>query len=66
MKIGNVQFRMPWARYVDLPIEEELYYAVRKSIATDIYRDIVNLLDATNDINYNVHELRAFIREELK
>jgi hypothetical protein len=27
---------------------------------------VAEFLDATPDINYNVHELRAFLRRELK
>jgi len=38
MKIGNIEFRKPWTRYVDIPIEDEIFYAVRKSIVEDIIK----------------------------
>jgi hypothetical protein len=30
-----------------------------------VLNQVLEILDATGDINYNVHELRAFIRGEL-
>ena len=36
MRLGSIELRLPWTRYVDMPIEEELYWAVRKSIGADI------------------------------
>ena len=40
MKIGNVEFRLPWTRYVDMPIEAELYLAFRKSVLEDLLREV--------------------------
>ena len=46
MKIGNIEFRLPWTRYVDMEIEEELYWAVRKSVGEDIAREIEDDMEA--------------------
>ena len=40
MKIGKYELRKPWAKYVDMPIEEELYWEIRKSIGEDIAKDL--------------------------
>ena len=46
MKIGNIQFRRPWARYVDMPIEEDIYWAIRKSVGEDSAREIEEEMEA--------------------
>lgn len=40
MKIRNVEFRKPWARYVDIDIEAELYLAVRRSVLEDLLAEV--------------------------
>ena len=40
MKIGTWELRSPLVRYVDMPIEEELYLAIRKSIIEDIRKEL--------------------------
>ena len=40
MKIKNIEFRLPWTRYVDMPIEAELYMAVRKSVLEDLLAEV--------------------------
>ena len=40
MKIGNIEFRKPWFRYVDVPIEAELYVAIRKSVLEDLLAEV--------------------------
>lgn len=35
------------------------------AIKEKVFNQVLEILDATSDINYNVHELRAFIRQEL-
>ena len=45
MRIGNIEFRLPWTRYVEVPLEEQIYKAIRKSIGEDIAKEIEDLLD---------------------
>lgn len=40
MKIGNIEFRKPWTRYVDVEIEAELYVAIRKSVMEDVLAEM--------------------------
>ena len=40
MIIGKYELRKPWIKYVDMPIEEELYWGIRKSIGEDIAKEI--------------------------
>ena len=40
MKIGKYELRKPWVKYVEIPLEEELYKAVRRSIGEDIAKEI--------------------------
>jgi hypothetical protein len=39
MKIGPYTLRKPWTKLVDVPIEEEIYWAIRKSIQEDIAKN---------------------------
>ena len=57
MKIGNVEFRLPWTRYVDMPIEAELYLAIRKSVLEDVLREV-------EDAAQRVHENDVAVTEE--
>jgi hypothetical protein len=38
MTIFGYTLRKPWVKYVNLDIEEKIFYAVRKSIVEDIIR----------------------------
>ncbi len=38
MTIFGYTLRKPWVKYVNLDIEENIFYAVRKSIVEDIIR----------------------------
>ena len=40
MKIKNIEFRLPWTRYVDMPIEADIYLAIRKSVLEDVLREV--------------------------
>ena len=40
MRIGKYTLRKPWTKEVEVPLEEELYWAVRKSIGEDIACEI--------------------------
>lgn len=40
MRIGQYELRKPWVKYVETPIEEQFYWAIRKSIAEDIAKEI--------------------------
>jgi len=40
MKIGRYELRKPIVKYVDMPIEKELFLAVKKSILEDMLRDV--------------------------
>lgn len=42
---AKYKLRKPWVKYVDIPIEEELYKEIRKSIGEDIAKDIEDLID---------------------
>lgn len=50
MRIGNIEFRKPWSRLVDIPIEEELYAAIRKSVARDLVKDLRDMLEELTDL----------------
>ena len=39
MKLGRYEIRKPWVKYVDMPIEKELFLALKKSILEDLVRD---------------------------
>lgn len=39
MKIGKYELRKPWVKYVDMPIEEEIYWEIRRSITEDILKN---------------------------
>ena len=39
MRIGRYEFRKPWTRYVEVDIEREIYWAIRKSILEDLLRE---------------------------
>jgi len=43
-----------------------MYKDTEANIRAKVLNQVKEILDATTDINYNVHELRAFIRGELK
>ena len=45
MRIGNYEFRKPWVKYVEVPLEEQIYQAIRKSIGEDIAKEIEDLID---------------------
>lgn len=49
MRIGRYELRKPWIKYVDYPIEETLYYAIRSSIGNEIAQEIEALID--NQLN---------------
>ena len=44
MKIGKYVLRKPWTKYVEIPIEEQLYWEIRRSISQDIVDDLINAL----------------------
>lgn len=43
MRIGKYRLRKPWFKYVEIPLEEELYWAIRKSIEEDIVSNALDL-----------------------
>ena len=49
MKIGKYELCKPWIKYVDMPIEEELYWEIRKSIGEDIAKEIEAIKLPTQD-----------------
>jgi hypothetical protein len=59
MKIGNYELRKPWVKYVNMPIEEEIYWAVRDSIKEDIALEIQDAIESNlppiDEIDYAVH-----------
>jgi hypothetical protein len=40
MKIGRYELRKPFVKYVDMPIEKELFLAVKKSILEDMLKEV--------------------------
>jgi hypothetical protein len=40
MKIGKYVLRKPWTKYVEIPIEEELYWEIRRSILEDMLEEL--------------------------
>lgn len=46
MKLFGYTLRTPWVKMVDMPIEEEIYWAVRKSVGEDIAREIEGDMEA--------------------
>jgi hypothetical protein len=45
MKIGRYELRKPWVKYVDMPIEKELFLQVKKSILEDLIEDVKREID---------------------
>ena len=45
MKIGRYELRKPFVKYVDMPIEKELFLAVKKSMLEDMLRDVQEEID---------------------
>ena len=40
MKIGRYELRKPIVKYVGIPVEKELFLAVKKSILEDLLKDV--------------------------
>jgi hypothetical protein len=40
MRIGRYELRKPFVKYVDMPIEKELFLAVKKSILEDMLKEV--------------------------
>ena len=40
MRIGKYTLRKPWTKEVEFSIEEDLYWAIRRSVGEDIATDI--------------------------
>jgi hypothetical protein len=45
MKVGRYELRKPFVKYVDMPIEKELFLAVKKSMLEDMLRDVQEEID---------------------
>ena len=50
MRIGKYEIRKPWVKMVDVPIEAELYRAIRKSVLDDVLDEFY---DAANKVLEN-------------
>lgn len=64
MKIGNIEFRKPWFRYVDMPIEAELYVAIRKSVLEDVLREVDEAAQRVYQNDVDKAEQRAVTEEK--
>ena len=64
MKIGNVEFCKPWTRYVDMPIEAELYVAIRKSVLEDVLREVDEAAQRVYQNDVDKAEQRAVTEEK--
>ena len=40
MRLGSYELRKPWVKMVDLPIEKQLYMAIRKSVLEDVLQEV--------------------------
>lgn len=40
MNLGPYRLRLPWVKMVTMPIEQEIYMAVRQSILEDLLEEI--------------------------
>jgi len=45
MKIGRYELRKPFVKYVDMPIEKELFLQVKRSILEDLVKDVNREID---------------------
>ena len=45
MKFGRYELRKPLIRYVDMPIEKEIFLAVKKSMLEDLLKDVKEEID---------------------
>jgi len=39
VRIGNYELRKPWTRYVEVDLERDIYWAIRKSILEDLLQE---------------------------
>ena len=51
MKLGNYELRKPWVKMVDLPIEAELYIAIRKSVLDDVMHEFHDAANRVLELN---------------
>jgi hypothetical protein len=51
MKLGNYELRKPWVKMVDLPIEAELYIAIRKSVLDDVMNEFHDAANRVLELN---------------
>lgn len=40
MRLGSYELRSPLVKMVDMPIEAEIYLAIRKSVIEDVLREV--------------------------
>jgi hypothetical protein len=40
MKIGRYELRKPIVKYVGIPVEKEIFWAIKKSILEDLLKDV--------------------------
>jgi hypothetical protein len=40
MKIGRYELRKPIVKYVGIPVEKEIFLAIKKSILEDLLKDV--------------------------
>jgi len=45
MKIGRYELRNPWVKYVDMPLEKEIFLAIKKSMLEDMLREVEEEID---------------------
>ena len=45
MKIGRYELRKPFVKYVDMPLEKEIFLAVKKSMLEDMLKDVQEEID---------------------
>ena len=57
MRIGSYELRSPLVKMVDIPIERELYIAIRKSVMEDVLAEV-------EDAFQRVHENDVAVTEE--
>ena len=47
MRIGQYGFRKPWVKYVEMEIEEKIYWEIRRSILKDMIEAEIQRMNNT-------------------
>ena len=60
MRLGSYELRKPWVKMVSVPIEEQVYWAIRKSIGEDIAKaiedEIEKIMPPVDEVELAIYE----------